>query len=132
MKLYHFTAMRFAAGIRKEGLTKGGTPVVCGDGTIKMFTNTQWMTRDKKWDQAFHDPESKEWKYDRREMRLTIVIPKSQRFRLADKKGTIRIFKGKLLPDFFSHPDCDDWCLFYGTVKPQWIRNVVINPKFKG
>ena len=131
MKLYHFTAMKFAGGIRKDGLTKGGTPVVCRDGTIKMFTNTQWLTSDKKWEQAFHDPTTKDWKYDRREMRLTIVIPKSQRLHLIDKKRIASTFGLNLLPRFFDHPDCDDWFLYYGRVKSQWIRAVDINPSFK-
>ena len=131
MKIYHFTAKKFLKDIQKEGLTKGGTPVKGRDGKTRMFTNTQWLTTDSKWDQAFHDPSETKLKYDRREILLTIVIPKSKRLHLANKKRIIDVFGLNLLPEFFDHPDCEDWFIFYGRVKAQWIRAIDINPNFK-
>ena len=131
MKIYHFTARKFLREIQKEGLTKGGTPIIKRDSKVVMFRNTQWLTIDKKWEQAFHNPEETTLEYDRREIRLTIVIPASKRIHLADKKRIINVFGATLLPGFFDHPDCENWRIFYGRVKAQWIRKVDINPKFE-
>ncbi len=131
MKLFHFTAERFLEGIQKEGITKGHFPLQ-KNGRIGMMKNTQWLTKRPGWDQAFHDPELTELKYDRREVRLTIVIPKQRRVKnLLDKNKIQRIFERGLIPDFFADEDCENWFVFYGRIKPQWIRNVEFNPELK-
>jgi len=127
MKLYHFTAKRFLPGIQKEGLTRGGFPLL-KDGNIAMLSCCQWLTKRKGWDQAFHDPELTTLKYDRREIRLTIVIPKSRRVSLMDIHGMKRTFKGRLLSSFFYDDDCENWFVFLGYVKAQWIRRIEANP----
>ncbi len=131
MKLYHFTAKRFLDGIQKEGLTKGHFPLQRSEGRIGFMKNTQWLTKRSGWDQAFHDAELTELKYDRREVRLTIVIPKSRRIALLDKPRIVRTFERALIPDFFADTDCENWFIFYGRVKAQWIRNIEMNPDIK-
>lgn len=131
MKLYHFTAKRFLKDVKKEGLTKGHFPLLQDNGNVVLARNCQWMTKRPGWDQVFHDPELTELKYDRREVRLTIVIPKSRRVLLFDKPRMIRAFGGALIPDFFAYEDCENWFVFCGRVKAQWIRNVEFNPHLK-
>lgn len=128
MKLYHFTAERFLKGIQKDGLTDGHFPLQRVNAQVGFMKNIQWLTKRQGWDQAFHDPELTELKYDRREVRLTIVIPKSQRLALFDKDRIVRTFERGLIPDFFADPDCENWFMFYGRVKAQWIRKVEFNP----
>lgn len=131
MKLYHFTAKRFLKDIQKEGLTKGHFPLLRGNGKIGFMKNCQWLTKRQGWDQVFHDPELTKLAYDRREVRLTIVIPKSRQLALLDKPRMVRTFERVLIPDFFAYEDCDNWFLFYGRVKAQWIRAIDINPDFE-
>lgn len=118
-------------GIEREGLTKGYFPLIRSNGKIGLMKNCQWLTKRRGWDQVFHDPELTQLEYDRREVRLTIVIPKSRRLSLLDKLRMVRTFERALIPDFFADEDCENWFLFYGRVRAQWIRAIDINPNFE-
>ena len=130
MKLYHFTAKHLLKGIHEKGLTKGLFPLQ-KNGRIGFMKNCQWLTKRDGWDQAFHDPELTELNYDRREVRLQVVIPKVRRGSLLDQPKLERILERGLIPDFFADEDCKNWFVFYGIVKPQWIRGIEFNPELK-
>lgn len=80
MVLYHFCAKRFLSGILRDGLTRGGTPIIEG-GMMRIQMGHQWLTAEK-------DPRKQSWNthnlisYSRTAVRLTVRIPDSYQKKL--------------------------------------------------
>lgn len=130
MKLYHFTAKFLLDSILKEGLTKGGMPIITDLG-IRFARPLQWLTSNEEFEQIWCDRKVL-LQYDRNEVRLTIRIPKH------DKKNNLvkwdefierhKEFEqtAKYLND--STGDYKNWYLFAGSIKPKWIEAIDYKP----
>lgn len=123
MKLYHFTAGRFLEKVKHEGLTLGCFPLLI-NGQVALRPNTQWLTKNPSFEQPWHDPESTQLKYDRREYRITVSIPKSYRVNLLDWGEIKRKLGHVFIPDFDWHQDHINWYIFIGQIKPNWFREI--------
>lgn len=123
MKLYHFTGDQFLYGIRTEGITLGMFPIIINE-KIVLMKDCQWLTKNESFDQPWHDPELTTLPYDRRRNRLTIKIPKKEENKLWEWKS-IKIRFGKFfIPNFDYDEDCENWFIYMGKIKPQWIKKI--------
>lgn len=123
MKLYHFTADLLLESIKAEGLTRGSFPLQI-NGDLKLLPDCQWLTRNKTFDQLWHDPEFTQLKYDRRENRIAIKIPKNEYENLWNWEQVKIGFGHLFLRDFDYHDDCQNWYIFLGRIKPGWFRGI--------
>ena len=126
MKLYHFCAPQFLAGIRREGLTLGRTPFLLA-GRMGFIKGTQWMTVNPDFEQCWNGMVT--IKYDRTAFRLTYTIPKDARERLVTwwqlkARMVKKLGPGCILADFDTCGDPENWRVYLGHVKAGWLRGV--------
>lgn len=123
MKLYHFTAEWMIEGCLREGLTKG--QMVISDRPPIFKPNMQWLTSNKDFDQSWCRYSM--LPYNRNDYRLTIKLPKSENLVKWSESGkdltTLEMYK--ILSEF---GDPENWYVYKGIIKPQWIRKVTKNP----
>lgn len=118
---YHYTAKRFIEGIKREGLTKGVTPII-DNGKLLFLQNNQWITKNR-------NPEQQLWaipqkiSYSRREVRLKINIPKPYLKYIITMEDFVNRFKD-FLPDSFNDfpEESKDWFIYHGQIPYSWIE----------
>ena len=131
MRLYHFCAAAFLEKIKREGLTLGATPVQVS-GRLFLVPKTQWLTVRAEFDQYWNGMVT--LPYDRTAYRIEVKVPHDRARDLLDwatLKGRLQKIHGAncILTDFDvpeAHPE--DWRIYLGHIKPQWLRKVVANP----
>lgn len=128
MKLYHFTAKHLLDSILKEGLTKGGLPIIEQD-KVSFLTPLQWLTINKDFAQTWCSKKEL-LKYDRNEVRLTIKVPNSELNKNLIKWTDLAKIKGydkvaTYLND--KEGDFNNWYVYAGKIKKHWIREIVYN-----
>jgi hypothetical protein len=112
------------ADILKQGLTLGKFPLISNLG-ISFVTPCQWLTLNNNF-------ETQSWntsnfiKYGRNDYRLTIELPRIVMRKIV--KATDYI---KLIPVEYRHivtdwDGSDEWYLYLGKIKPEWITKVDI------
>src|SRR5687767_12564214 len=123
MRLYHYTAPQFVAGIKREGITWGRLPVWGGD-RITLLPRYQWLTDEDKWDQPWNP--RKTIKYDRTAWRVVVVVPKSERrhlFRWRDLAAKLRL-PDQAVTTLNMNGEVDDshWWVYAGLIPRLWLR----------
>ena len=119
MILYHFCAKRFLPGILRDGLTKGGTPII-ENGIMRLQMGHQWLTAEK-------DPRKQSWNthnlisYSRTAVRLTVRIPDSYQKKLVKATDLVKT----LPPDgryiITDYAGSEAWYIYKGRIPPKWI-----------
>lgn len=125
MKLYHFTSKKFITDIVKDGLTKGGIPII-NDDNIKFITPIQWLTINGNFEQIWCSKKVL-LSYDRTEVRLTVKIPNTEinvnLFKWDEFIKANAFKKLSYLND--DEGDYHNWYIYGGIIKKHWIRNIV-------
>lgn len=126
---YHYTAKHLIPGIKKEGLTKGVTPIRTqkqGIDRLSFLTSTQWLTISR-------DPREQDWAigvstpYSRNEARIKINIPNPYMKNVVAFDAFCKMCKDYLWPDFdYDKQITKDWYVFLGNIPKQWIERVRI------
>jgi len=117
--LYHFTTATNADAIKKNGLTKGVTPVN-EDEKIAFIQHTQWLTIDP-------DVQNQSWATRGRTqavVKVNIPVPLAK-----EKLIPFDIFCAALgerkVKGFDAKPELTKyWYVYLGTIPPQWIVSV--------
>ena len=126
MKLYHFTARRFAGPIRRDGLHRGHVAVSLEP--VYLLGNYQWLTRRKSWQQEWAEG-SGNLPYRTDEVRLTVDIPKGHEAKVLPRdrwEGLMTEETARVLTAF---GDPDNWVVFHGVIPPTWIVKAESNPR---
>ncbi len=119
MKLYHFTPEWMLPGIKKEGLTKG--VLVTQFKPPKFKTGYQWLTINGDWNQSWNAGST--LPYDRTEIRLTVKIPDIHKIIKWTTGGRTLINPG-IFEALSCYGDPDNWYLYFGKIKPKWIKQI--------
>ena len=119
MVLYHFCAKRFLPGILRDGLTKGGTPII-ENGIMRFQIGHQWLTAEK-------DPRKQSWNthnlisYSRTEVRLTVSIPDSYRKKLIKATDLVKTLPQEGWYIITDYAGSEAWYIYKGRIPPKWI-----------
>lgn len=127
-KLYHFTADRFLPGIRAVGLTRG--VLLKSLEPPKFLFGWQWLTTNADWDQSWAEGTGR-LPYRRNEVRLTIEIPEQYMDHL-QPWSQVRFLVPDVGPLLSMYGDPENWWLFRGSVRPEWIRKIEHNRRMAG
>ena len=119
MVLYHFCAKCFLPGILRDGLTKGGTPII-EDGMMRLQMGHQWLTAEK-------DHRKQSWNthnlisYSRTAVRLTVSIPDSYRKKLVKAADLVKTLPpdGRYIINDYAGSEA--WYIYKGRIPPKWI-----------
>lgn len=119
MNLYHFTACRFVASIKRQGITRGFVLLQGPPLPIKMTPDYRWLTANPEWAQDWAVGTGR-LPYSRTECRLTIEIPDAESYRVSEWKrvGPILTPVYDILSEF---GDPENWRLFRGDIPADWI-----------
>ena len=118
--LYHFCASQFLTGIKKRGLRHGKIAFGTLEKGIKLISGYQWLTSNGEFQQTWN--EGSTLAYDRTECRITIILPKVEKFNLF--KWTEFGKDNPLFNDMNSFGDPENWWLFKGVIIPYWIADI--------
>lgn len=127
MRLWHFTANRFAGPIRTNGLTRGGLLLRERPPTID--TSYRWLTVNPDWNQSWAEGSGR-LPYKTNEVRLGIDVP-------AEHEHSILVWKevGPILSSAYGllsmFGDPENWRLFRGNLPPSWIVESENNPAYQ-
>lgn len=127
MKLYHFTQHVNLENIKQKGLFLGVLPLI-KNGIYNQIPGHQWLTINPNFEQPWNAQQIIE--IDKCEVRLLIVIPKSNAYRLikwTDYKTNEKFKETYELTTYAG--DFENWWVFKGRIKPNWIRKVEVKPK---
>ena len=119
MVLYHFCAKRFLPGILRDGLTKGGTPII-ENGIMRLQMGHQWLTAEK-------DPRKQSWNthnlvtYSRTAVRLTVNIPDSYRKKLVNATDLVKTIPPEGRYIITEYAGSEAWYIYKGRIPPKWI-----------
>lgn len=124
---YHFTAKRFLESIKKEGLTRGC--MVKSMTPPSFLINKQWITKNPEFNQGWAVGTGR-LPYSRTEVRLKIEIPleKMENCKPWSQMKFLTPLVANDLEDI-EFADPDNWYIYQGSIKPQWIKEVVDKPK---
>ena len=117
--LISFLRKTFLPGILREGLTKGGTPIIEG-GMIRLQMGHQWLT-------AENDPRKHSWNthnlvsYSRTEVRLTVSIPDSYRKKLVKATDLVKTLPPEGRDIITDYGGSESWYIYKGRIPPSWI-----------
>lgn len=118
--LYHFTARRFLADIRRQGLTRGVLLVRTVPVTFR--GGWQWLTSNP-------DPAGQTWArgtgilpYSRTEVRLTVDVPPGHED--LQPWSRVRFLVPEVAELLSEYGDPENWWLFNGAIPPAWITAV--------
>ena len=121
MRLYHFTPAHLLHGCISNGLSKGSVPHQSRkqrqDGSVCLIYGYQWLTLNNKFTQSWC--EGGTLPYDRTEYRLTIVIPKLRQRNVLHWLDVCKT--NQMAQELNSMRDAENWVLYKGIVRPQWI-----------
>lgn len=112
----------------RKGLTMGCIPIAVDP--PKLMHGFRWLTKNKKWEQAWCDPRISSLPYRRNAYRLTIKIPKRFKHKVINWLSLCKTDKiPKLTSDALNaFGDPDNWRLYQGDIDPRWIIEVKRNP----
>ncbi len=127
MKLYHFCSAHTLQSIKREGLTRGGIPVI-KNSEVYVLVGFQWLTRNKTFSQSWEVPiKGSRLKYRRNEFRITIKLPWDDE----NLKEWLLFCKGKQWEETVevlnSFGDPENWLVYAGDIKPSHFREIVKN-----
>lgn len=126
-KFYHFTASRFLPSIKKEGIILGRMLKTMRPPTF--LTNKQWITINPDFDQSWSAGTGR-LPYMRNEVRLTVKIPLKY-LEFCKPWSQMRFLTPEVAKDLESFGDPENWYIFQGPIRPEWIVEVDFNPKYK-
>lgn len=128
MKLLHYTAQRYADGIRESGITLGSLVLPAATGLVQIRP-LQWLTDDENWQgQGWAVNHLGDWG-DRTVLRFRVVIPKAHRknlywwpyfatdvlkMRAEDERVFAKAGGG----------NGTHWWVYKGRIPPGWLRGV--------
>lgn len=128
MKLFHFTAERFANRIRRDGITIG---VISQFDEHGQFTGIvkgwRWLTDDpdfshQSWNERITIP------YDRCAVRFTVDIPDSSKHRIHSALEVLTdVYPNSRF--LLNWPFSRSWWLYKGRIFPAWLTECVLRPK---
>lgn len=129
--LYHFTSNRFVDSIMKEGLTKGcilsdfrrdplGVP------KVKFAKGWQWMTTNESFDQEWAVGTGR-LPYKRNDVRMKIVVPPG--VHRLNPWSQIKFLFPKTAHLLSEFGDPQNWWVYEGIVKPEWIKELKRKPQ---
>lgn len=124
MRLFHFCSKHNLAGILKEGITKGVTPIVINGKFAYFAHGFQWLTVNPSFEQAWDTQTT--LTYKRTDHRLTVKIPKDRAknlFKWTDFKGN-PLFQ-ETYNILSSHGDPENWYIYIANIKTSWIREII-------
>lgn len=124
---YHFTAKRFLESIQKEGITRGVMVRTFNPPTF--LHNKQWITINPEFDQSWAVG-SGILPYKRNEVRLTIELPLAE-IENCKPWSQMRFLTPAVAKDLEAYGDPENWHIFQGRIKPQWITQVDYNKDAK-
>lgn len=121
---YHFTAKRFLDGIQRSGLTEGRMVKTMNPPTF--LENKQWITTNPSFDQDWAIGTGR-LPYKRNEVRLTIKIP-LEALENCKPWSQMRFLTPEVAKDLEAYGDPENWHIYQGQIKPNWILKVDFNP----
>lgn len=122
---YHFTRRDAAHQIKREGLTKGVTPVKDKDQT-GFLKHTQWLTTvadqsDQKWTNGYKS----RFGVSRTAARVKINIPAPFMGNVMEFQEFCKLFKEHLPYKFDAYPELSKgWYVYLGDIPKAWIVNI--------
>lgn len=121
MTVYHFTARHLLPSILKEGITLGCIPL----NMKEVRDGFQWVTINPEFRQSWNGQVNV--KYDRCAVRLTVEIPSIWRHKVLNWLQVCK--KMTEIHDVLnSFGDPENWRLYRGKIRPEWIKAVEIKP----
>ena len=124
MKLYHFTAGWMLESILKEGLTKGCVPISIQPPRFNY--GFQWLTSNDNFNQSWC--EYLTLPYNRNDYRIVVKIPDSKkRFLINWIEQGRKYSNNEMFNTLSEFGDPENWYIYQGKIKPQWIKNVLKN-----
>ena len=123
MILYHFTSPHHVEGCLREGLRLGHIPADVARGRRGLIPGYQWLTTNPEFAQSWCEYSS--LPYDRAAYRITVDVPKeAEADALVWTEVCQRLApKGWRILNEFGDPD--NWRLFRGIVRPEWMGEVL-------
>lgn len=127
MKLYHYTARHHyeggdahaGPGILHRGLLPNIHPY------IDLRGGMVWLTDSEEWQQSWSTGSVPGVDCDRTEVRVEVVIPKADRFRLKPwREVRWRVITDGMRRDLEEYGDPDRWFVYVGRIPPAWIRGI--------
>lgn len=122
---YHFTRRDAAHQIKREGLTKGVTPVKDEDQTA-FLKHTQWLTTvAEQSDQEWTDGYKSRFGVSRTEARVKINIPTPFMGNVMEFQEFCNLFKDHLPDKYNAFPELSKgWYVYFGDIPKAWIANI--------
>jgi len=120
---YHFTAKKFLESIQKEGITRG--VMVKTINPPSFLHNKQWITTNSNFKQDWAIGTGR-LPYKRNEVRLTIEIPLGE-IENCKPWSQMRFLTPEVAKDLEAFGDPENWHIFQGKIKPQWITQIDFN-----
>lgn len=125
MIFYHFTSRVHIGAVAKEGISLGSVPDFVQN-KLALRYGWQWVTTNKSFDQAWHNPKETSLSYDRTEFRITINIPRLHMFKL---KPWIKVCRSiNMRENLASYGDSENWKVFRGTIPTAWFERIDRKP----
>jgi hypothetical protein len=126
--VYHFTASHLLPGIKKNGLTKGKTPVMQGNGVLGFLDHQQWLTTDGN-PINISVLDAGTFFYSRRAVKIKIVIPASFVKNLVSFDKVVEDINNmencSALPGFDDFKEeTSSWYIYKGDIPRIWIREI--------
>ena len=117
---YHFTSSRHVEGCLSEGIKLGSIPYKI-DRAIGVLGGYQWLTVSPEFNQSW--TVNSTLPYDRTGYRLTVKIPKLRKKNLINWLDYCARKRNDLAKDLNAYGDPENWWLYKGQIKPQYIIN---------
>lgn len=122
---YHFTRRESAHRIKKEGLTKGVTPLKDVE-YMEFMEHTQWLTtngnqQDQQWTSGYTQRHG----VSRTAARIKINIPEPFMNQVIEFQDFCTKMEDNIPDGFRGHQELTKgWFVFFGDIPKNWIENI--------